>query len=155
MRFHAVERLGERQALTGDGFLVCYDTPIARCGLQVYHPGELPTAEAVGADDLIEVERRPAEVFDTDAMQSFEGKPVVLSHPAGMVTPDTWRDADVVGHIQNVRQGKPPDVRRDIIGRHRAGKPCHQPRADTAVGSLRADLARRIAMSPLSSGRCS
>lgn len=102
-RFYVVEQLGQKQALTREGFLLCKDVPIARVGTLLYGDGEIPVES--NADGFIKIERRAEHVFNPDSIASFEGKPIVINHPDEDVTPETWK-ALAVGHIQNVRQGK-------------------------------------------------
>ena len=128
-RFYTEESLGEKRKLTPEGFLVCYDVPIARIGTLLYGPGEVPID--AGGDGVISIERLPDDVFDPEAMASFEGKPVTNDHPPlGIkVTPENWRELSM-GHVHNVRRGdgrvlddgflyadlmvKDPDLIRDI-----------------------------------------
>jgi hypothetical protein len=42
VKWHVVERLGDKQALTNEGFLVIREVPIARTGGQIYHHSEVP-----------------------------------------------------------------------------------------------------------------
>lgn len=103
MPFYTVEKLGEKQELTNEGFLLCRDVPIARIGELLYADGEVPV-EAT-PDGLIKINRSPEEVFRPETIASFEGKPVTLDHPDDFVTPETWRQL-AVGTVQNVRQGQ-------------------------------------------------
>lgn len=103
MPFYTVEKLGEKQELTNEGFLLCRDVPIARIGELLYADGEVPV-EAT-PDGLIKINRSPEEVFRPETIASFEGKPVTLDHPSDFVTPETWRQL-AVGTVQNVRQGQ-------------------------------------------------
>lgn len=103
MPFYTVEKLGEKQELTNEGFLLCRDVPIARIGELLYADGEVPV-EAT-PDGLIKINRSPEEVFRPKTIASFEGKPVTLDHPDDFVTPETWRQL-AVGTVQNVRQGQ-------------------------------------------------
>ena len=86
--FYTVERLGARQSVTNDGFLLCEGVPIARIGQLLYAAGEVPVEP--GRDGIIRIERTPEEVFRPETLASFEGKPVTMDHPAEFVTPDTW-----------------------------------------------------------------
>ncbi|MFU1949286.1 DUF2213 domain-containing protein, partial [Bordetella avium] len=103
MPFYTVQKLGEKQELTNEGFLLCRDVPIARIGELLYADGEVPV-EAT-PDGLIKINRSPEEVFRPETIASFEGKPVTLDHPDDFVTPETWRQL-AVGTVQNVRQGQ-------------------------------------------------
>lgn len=103
MRFFSSERLGPRQSLTPEGFLVCHDVPIARTGQMLYAGGETPIEP--GPDGLVHIERVPEEVFRPETIASFEGKPVTLDHPLDFVTPNTWAML-AKGVTQNVRRGQ-------------------------------------------------
>ncbi|WP_029953932.1 DUF2213 domain-containing protein [Achromobacter sp. DH1f] len=105
--FYTVERLGARQSVTNDGFLLCEGVPIARIGELLYADGEVPVEP--GRDGIIRIERTPDEVFRPETLASFEGKPVTMDHPAEFVTPDTWRQL-AVGITQNVRRGEGLDA---------------------------------------------
>jgi uncharacterized protein len=105
MQFFSDERLGPTQHRLPSGSLLVRNVVVGRTGIQRYHPHE------IGLNDIdeVDVHRDPSEVFDPDAMASFEGAPVVLRHPADdEVGPGNWRGL-AVGHMQNVRQGDPPD----------------------------------------------
>lgn len=104
--FYTVERLGARQSVTNEGFLLCEGVPIARIGELHYVDGEVPVA--VGRDGIVHVARTPEEVFRLETIASFEGKPVTIDHPADFVTPETWRQLSV-GITQNVRRGEALD----------------------------------------------
>ncbi|WP_249205088.1 DUF2213 domain-containing protein [Achromobacter sp. Marseille-Q0513] len=105
--FYTVERLGARQSVTNDGFLLCEGVPIARIGELLYADGEVPVE--AGRDGIIRIDRTPEEVFRPETLASFEGKPVTMDHPAEFVTPDTWRQL-AVGITQNVRRGEGVDA---------------------------------------------
>ena len=85
MRFYTVEQLGEKQALTPEGFLICYDVPLARTGMQIYaakevYPrGHLPPS--LSPNDPVRVERPEEEVFRQETLDSFNGKVLVDEHP--------------------------------------------------------------------------
>jgi hypothetical protein len=100
--------LGPKQHLTPEGFLVAKDVPLARVGVQQYHPSELQMLDGMRRDRMIEVERTPDQVFDPASIASFQGKPVVDDHPFDMVGPDNWQQ-HAIGHVVNVRRGDPPD----------------------------------------------
>lgn len=107
MRWHVVERLSPRQALTPDGYLIVTDTIIARCGDQIYHHNEVPLDP--DDDGVITVSRDAGEVFRPEAIASFEGKPITDDHPDEEVTPENHRDL-AVGHVQHVRRGTGADA---------------------------------------------
>jgi hypothetical protein len=101
------EELSPCQSMLANGALLLRGVPIARTGIQQYHAGELAGAIDEGTfvddDGMIEVERAPADVFNKRAMASFEGAPVVMSHPDSAVNGDNWRDL-AIGHCQNVHR---------------------------------------------------
>lgn len=103
MRLYTVEKLGPKQALTPEGFLVCYDVPVARVGVMDYHELELPDMEA--KDGVIQVERTEDVVFSPETIASFVGKPVTIDHPFEPVTPSNWQ-AFAKGNAMNVRRGE-------------------------------------------------
>ncbi len=103
MRFFSSEKLGPRQSLTPEGFLICHDVPIARTGQMLYTGDETPIEP--GPDGLVHIERVPEEVFRAETIASFEGKPVTLDHPVDFVTPNTWAML-AKGVTQNVRRGQ-------------------------------------------------
>ena len=72
---------------------------IARTGELEYLASEL----GMKGDDIIKVYRDKEELFKDEVMDSFEGMPITIEHPEGMVVDSyTWEDSSV-GHIQNVR----------------------------------------------------
>lgn len=108
---YVVDRLGPKQSLTEEGYLLCKDVALARTGVMIYGPWELKDDEGnflkPGTDGVIYVTRSPEELFNANTMGSFEGKPVTINHPAVagfMVTPDNSSDL-TKGHVQNVHRG--------------------------------------------------
>jgi len=102
--YFTAETLGPKRALHPNGALICLDVPIARTGLQLYRQEDgLPVQ--IGPEGYVKVEREPEEVFEPQAIASFEGVPVVNEHPQDGVTGNTWRLL-AVGHVQNVRRGE-------------------------------------------------
>lgn len=100
MRSFYGTRLSENMAKTPEGFLICYDVPIARTGTQEYLGSEL------GADEDVVIVNRPAEeVFSPATLASFEGKPFTNDHPYELLN---IHNAAVYekGHVQNVRISK-------------------------------------------------
>lgn len=110
MKYFATERLGPKQSLTPEGFLLCEGTPIARTGTLFYVESEIKLAPDEGPldpspDGLIRAERSQEDVFRAETMASFEGKTVTDDHPPEGVTAKNWRQY-AVGHLQNVRRGE-------------------------------------------------
>jgi uncharacterized protein len=101
-RFYTTEQLGPKRSKTPEGFLLCEEVPIARTGLMMYAPGEVPIDP--GPDGLIRVTRDEEEVFRPEFIASFVGKPVVNDHPPTHVTPENFRKY-TVGVVLNPRRG--------------------------------------------------
>lgn len=109
LRFHTTEKLGPKRERTPEGFLICYDVPLARIGEQVYHVTEVPPGLAPASGDWVKVLREPDQVFAPVSMASALGKPFVIYHPPEMeVNPDNWGQL-ACGHIQHVRRGEGED----------------------------------------------
>lgn len=106
MRFYASETVSPRKSLTPEGFLVCYDVPIARVGEMIYGAGEVPVD--AGFDGIVKIQRTDEDVFRPETIASFEGKPVTLDHPEDFVTPQSWGEL-AKGIAQNVRRGSGVD----------------------------------------------
>jgi len=102
-KFYVSEKLSEHMAETPDGFLICYDVPVARIGEQLYKAEEVPIDP--DSRGLVTIKRREEEVFNPSAMMSFEGKPFTLDHPDEAVTPENW-DKYANGFMVNVRRGE-------------------------------------------------
>lgn len=101
-KFYTSSKLSEHIQETPEGFLVCYDVPIARTGEYKYKSTEVPIEGA--KDGIVSIQRDENEVFSEEAIKSFEGKPVTIEHPNDFVTPINWKGL-AHGVIQNVRRG--------------------------------------------------
>lgn len=88
MKFHTTEKLGPKQSLTPEGFLLCLDVPLARTGMMIYGPDETPIKAS--ADGLVRIFREESEVFNDITLASANGKPVVNEHPDSDVLPENW-----------------------------------------------------------------
>lgn len=77
---------GATRRRTADGYLVVEAKP-ARSGIQLYHPAELGIAK----DRMLRVYRPEAEVFSTDSLISYAGKPVTDDHPDVRVDSSNWQ----------------------------------------------------------------
>lgn len=84
---------------TPEGFLVCFNVPIARTGWYEYLASEV----GLEGGNIVKVYRSPEEVFDKKAIASFEGKIVTDNHPPELLTPET-SELYTRGAMQNVRQ---------------------------------------------------
>ena len=109
MHFLVVEKIGPKQSLTPEGFLLIQDTPVARVGWQVYAPQEIPDSSRFSPppDGVFWVWRAENEVFAQEAMASANGKPIVDEHPETLITPDTH--AGVPGVALDPRRGAGAD----------------------------------------------
>ena len=102
-QYFVVEKIGPKQSLTPEGFLLCEEVPVARTGMMVYGPDETPLE--TGLDGIVKIFRDEEEVFRPETMASIVGKPVTKGHPEDDVTPDTWKDL-AHGVVMNVRRGE-------------------------------------------------
>lgn len=102
MMYYITEQLSEHIGETPEGFLLCKDVPLTRTGIFEYTGSEVPVES--GIDGMVKIQRDDDEVFAQNAIASFEGKPVTINHPEGMVTPENWNEL-THGVVQNVRRG--------------------------------------------------
>lgn len=102
LHWFADMQIGSKRRKTREGYLICEDVPIARLGPMLYARGEIPIP--AGMDGTIVVTRDEKELFNTDTIDSFNGRPVVVHHPSEMLDIDNWKD-HAVGHAMNVRRG--------------------------------------------------
>jgi hypothetical protein len=99
-------KISENMTKTPEGFLICFNVPIARTGWYEYLASEV----GLQGNNIVKVYRSPEEVFDKKAVASFEGKIVTDNHPPELLTPDT-SELYTRGAIQNVRQSpNEPDL---------------------------------------------
>lgn len=101
--FFVVEKLGPKQSLTPEGFLLCEEVPLARTGMMVYGPGETPIEP--GPDGITKIFREPEDVFSPETLASAQGKSVTNDHPDEDVVPENWKEL-THGFMFNVRQGE-------------------------------------------------
>ena len=101
-RFYVSEQLSEHIGETPEGFLVCASVPLTRTGTFEYTSSEVPVEASL--DGMVKIQRDDDEVFAQNTIASFEGKPVTINHPEGMVTPENWSEL-AHGVVQNVRRG--------------------------------------------------
>jgi len=102
-RFYVSEQLSEHIGETPEGFLVCASVPLTRTGTFEYTSSEVPVEASL--DGTVKIQRDDDEVFAQNTIASFEGKPVTINHPEGMVTPENWSEL-AHGIVQNVRRGQ-------------------------------------------------
>lgn len=111
MKFHLEEQIGPKRARTPEGYLVCFDVPIARIGTQLYGAHEIPVEP--GPDGTIQIDREESEVFKPESVASWAGKPFVIEHPevddpqgdGWDVNPSNWSDF-ARGLVMNPRRGE-------------------------------------------------
>jgi uncharacterized protein len=101
--FYITEKLGPKQSLTPEGFLLCEEVPLARTGMMIYGPDETPIK--AGPDGIVRISREDADVFNETTIASALGKPVTNDHPDDDVTPESWKDL-THGVTINVRRGE-------------------------------------------------
>ena len=102
MMYYITEQLSEHIGETPEGFLLCKDVPLTRTGVFEYTASEVPVEASL--DGMVKIQRDDDEVFAQNTIASFEGKPVTINHPEGMVTPENWSEL-AHGVVQNVRRG--------------------------------------------------
>lgn len=100
------EQIGPKRAKTPEGFMLCQDVAVARVGVMLYGPGEVPIE--VGEDGVSRVERGADELFAEATINSYQGKPVVDDHPDVDVNPDNWKKL-AIGVVLNPRRGTGDD----------------------------------------------
>ena len=110
--YYTVAKIGETRAQTPEGFLIVRDVPIARTGIQQYHPIEInrpgfPDIVPNREDGLVDIYRDAEDVFDPDTIASFAGQAIIDEHPpAGVdgIGPDNWSEYQI-GVVLNPRRG--------------------------------------------------
>jgi hypothetical protein len=93
--------IGENLGETKEGYLVAKNVKLARVGRYEYLKSEI----GMDGEGVIGIFREDQDVFAHDAMASFEGKPVVETHPSEDVTIDNHSNL-ARGHAQNIRKEK-------------------------------------------------
>jgi hypothetical protein len=104
----ALERLGEHQFETREGFLFIKGVPLARTGVMEYVPGEIydhirRRFIPGGPDGKIYSHASADDLFTPETIESIRGKAVVIGHPDGDVTPDNWTELSV-GFVMDPRR---------------------------------------------------
>ncbi|MBQ8080578.1 MAG: DUF2213 domain-containing protein, partial [Clostridia bacterium] len=72
MRAFYGSRISEHMTMTPEGYLICFDVPIARTGMQQYLRSELGITDD-DPNGIVEVIRTEDEVFSDACIASFEG----------------------------------------------------------------------------------
>lgn len=104
MRVLISEKLSEHKYKTPEGYLICTDAILARTGKQEYKKGEI-FGDSEDSEKIIEVDRKPEEVFSEKTLASFENKPITVEHPDVDVNPANYKDYSV-GFVRDVHRGK-------------------------------------------------
>jgi len=100
---YSVQKIGETRERLPDGSLLCRDVPIARLGQMTYDQSELPVDPA--KDGTITVHRDAETLFHPDTISSFEGVPITLNHPPGvMLSPANYQTFSR-GSLTHLRRG--------------------------------------------------
>lgn len=107
-------QLSENISETPEGYLICKEVPIARIGVQEYLGREIGVMDK--SEDFIKVYREAEDVFDQEAIASFEGKPFTNNHPEPKVDVNNLPMYGK-GHAQNIRRSssEPDLLVADII----------------------------------------
>ena len=100
--FYTTEKIGPKQSLTPEGFLLCEEVAIARTGMMIYGPDETPIS--AGPEGVTKIFREADEVFRAETIASAMGKSVTNDHPEDDVKPESWKDL-THGIMMNVRRG--------------------------------------------------
>lgn len=86
---------------TPEGYLVCVDCVLSRTGKQTYRKNEVfDTTD----ETEIEIDRTEDEVFSSEALASFENKPLTLEHPDEQVNIDNYKEYSI-GYVRDIRRG--------------------------------------------------
>ena len=112
MKILASEKLSEKKYKTPEGYLICVDSVLARTGKQEYTRDELWQDSS---NEIVEVDRKPEEVFSPQTLASFENKPITVEHPDVDVNSQNYKDYSV-GFVRDVHQGKGPNGEDVILG---------------------------------------
>lgn len=163
--------MSSKRERTPQGFLLIRDVILARTGIQIYGPNEVPIEP--GPMGYIEVERGEDDLFDPAAISSFEGIPVSNDHPKvngalRPLNPDNVLDF-AVGVVRNVRRGEGDNSQylladvllwtREIIDLVEAGKRQVSAGYDAVYFRLEAGRGRQAKitgnhLAVVTSGRC-
>lgn len=87
--YHTVGQIGPKRKLRPDGTLLCEDVAIARTGVQMYAPGEVPLQPAFrdGMPQILYVTRDAETLFAPCSLGSAVGAAITDNHPTVDVTP--------------------------------------------------------------------
>lgn len=91
--FYFSEPISENISETPEGFLICKDVTLARCGPMEYKDDD---------DTIVLRGHVPQELSRPETIASFEGKPLTLEHPPEMLTAENVENF-LIGHVTNVK----------------------------------------------------
>ena len=97
-------QLSPHKYKTPEGYLICEDSVLARTGKQSYMKCEL-YEDCAGDQTIIDVDRKPEQVFAPETLASFENKPLTLEHPDENVTPENFKYY-AIGLVRDVHKGE-------------------------------------------------
>lgn len=103
MRILINEKLSPHRFKTSEGYLICIDAILARTGKQEYRKGEI-WSDCEDRDAIIEIDRKPEQVFDKKTLASFENKPITIEHPDENVNSSNYKEYSV-GFVRDVHKG--------------------------------------------------
>jgi hypothetical protein len=91
-KMFATDEAGSSKRIDENGFLVAYNVPIAKTGIQFYRRQELGDYSG-HPDDEIPVFRNPNAFDNEKIVESFDGNPVTYDHPKeGYVNAENYPD---------------------------------------------------------------
>jgi hypothetical protein len=97
---------GTTKRIDENGFLVAYNVPIAKTGIQFYSRRELSDYSG-HPDDEVPVFRNPDAFDDEKVVESFDGNPVTYDHPReGYVNSDNYPDYAIGTLSQPFKNGE-------------------------------------------------
>lgn len=102
MKVLITEKLSPNKFIDNSGYLICNEAVLARTGKQQYLKSEIFPGS--NDDSIIEVDRKPEQVFSPQTLASFENKPLTVEHPDENVTPENYKSY-AVGFVRDVKKG--------------------------------------------------
>lgn len=94
------------------GYLYCKNSILGHVGVQKYLGKEIGLQDEA-AEQVIEMIRDEADVFNEKSLESFEGKPITLHHPTGKVDSSNYKKF-LVGTLKDAKR-KGDDLTGDIV----------------------------------------
>ena len=112
--FKSKSYLSDNKYIDQNGFLVCENASLGRCGIYKYRGSSLK----LKTDEIIEVLRDEEDVFNEESLNSLNLRPFTLDHPAEPVTIDNVKLYSK-GEVYNVRR-EGDNIVGDIIVKDKA-----------------------------------